>query len=56
MSIIIKNECHKTSLDEYTANLLNIMMSKNEFVFNSYSIIKLIFIFSNKPEDMKKRI
>jgi hypothetical protein len=56
MSIIIKNECHKTSLNEYMANLLNIMMSKNEFVYNSYSIIKLIFKFSNKPEDMKKNL
>ena len=56
MSIIIKNEYHKTSLNEYTANLLNIIMSKNEFVYNSYPIIKLIFKFSNKPEDMKKNL
>ena len=34
MSIIIKNEFHKTSLNEYAASLLIIMMSKNKFVYN----------------------
>ena len=56
MSIIFKNECSKTSLKKYISKLLEIAMSKNELVYNCYSILKLIFTFSNKPEDMEKNI
>ena len=60
ISLIIKNEYNKSSFNKFdNYALLKIMMSKNEFVYNCDSIIKLIFKFSkfsNMPEYMEENL
>ena len=53
MSIIFKNEYLKTENEAFTTKLLEIIISKDEFIFNCSHIFKKIFSFSVAPEDMK---
>ena len=50
MSIIFKNEFIKITKENFRKELLEIIMQKDEFIFNNYQIFKYILYIDNTPE------
>ena len=49
MSIIFKNEFIKITKDNFRKELLEIIMKKDEFIYNNYQIFKYILYVDNNP-------